>query len=211
LDAVISADRHAEKDAEKIAKNALSTGNIREGFEEVKRVYELDPFSFHFMSSFYNDAMVCGKMSLSYELLDRAKRANPGNPRVYVGFANWYLRNGDIKRATQMIEIAKSVRKDEPFALIFESIIHAVSGKYDNAEGTLLKRNIPVDARNYGLIYVYTIEGKIDDAFKILMRSTERHSFPYLVFIDPLLENLRNDTRFVDFETKSGWKKVSST
>jgi tetratricopeptide (TPR) repeat protein len=211
LDAVISADRHAEKDAEKIAKNALSTGNIRESFEEVKRVYELDPLSFHFMSSFYNDAMVCGKMSLSYELLDRAKRANPGNPRVYVSFANRYLRNGDIKRATQMIEIAKSARNDEPFAPIFESIIRAISGRYDNAEGTLLKRNISVGARNHGLIYVYTIEGKIDDAFKILMRSIERHSFPYLTFIDPLLEDLRNDTRFVDFETKNGWRKVSPT
>lgn len=81
-----------------------------------------------------------------------------------------------------------------------------MTGKARDAEEVLnrILSSAIEDVRLQGTLYIRAAQGRLDEAFKALMRLAEVHPWPPLVKSLPVFEKMRADPRFTEFCRKIG-------
>ena len=184
-----------------------ATGRFDEAHAEMKRAQELDPLSLIINAE-------VGVMYIYARQYDKAieqlRKTIEMDQSFY--FAHWnlgiaYEMKGSFQEAFTEYQIAGRL-VDDPYILGLIGHAYAASGKRDDALKTIeqmkeISRQRYVAA--YAFAVVYAALGDKDQAFQWREKSYQDRA-PDLVFfrIDPLLDNLRAESRFDEFGRRAG-------
>jgi predicted Zn-dependent protease len=179
---------------------------VSEALFEAQRAYELDPLALEACAMLARLARCAGKDDLAIDVLTRMKELNPRNPSVFIDLASYYIQQGDLGKAQEMLDVAHRLRPNEPHGKIGQGIIYALTGKRKEAQGVLdeIRRDNTESVILSAQLEIGTALGDIDEACKALMRQAETHSWPFDIKWDPYYESLRKDARFPEFCRKVG-------
>jgi adenylate cyclase len=173
-----------------------------------KRAYELDPLSFGASEALATSATWAGDDGLASDILARMREFNPKEPKAYLCTADYYMERRDFAEAQKMIDAARDVGPGEPMIPVSQGLLFALTGKRKQAEDALKEMaasgNEPSILR--GELFIQAALGNLDEAFRVLMRQAETHSWPFSIKIDPFYAEMRKDPRFLDFCRKVGIK-----
>ena len=177
-----------------------------------KRAYELDPLSFGAGEMLATTATWAGDDGLATEVLARMRESNPKDPKVYLCTADYYMARNDFEEAQKMVDAARSVGPDEPMVAVSQGLLFALAGNTKQAEDALEEMTtrgkessrLRGELSLRGELFIQVALGNLDEAFKVLMRLAETHSWPFTIKIDPFYAGMRNDPRFLDFCRKVG-------
>jgi adenylate cyclase len=173
-----------------------------------RRGYELDPLSYGAGVILATAETWAGNDGLALEVLARMREFNPKDPKVYLCTADYYMERKRFEEAQKMVDAARDVSPNEPAVLVSQGLVFALSGKRKQAEDVL--KEVLSDgneaSRLKGDLFLQAALGNLDEAFKVLMRQAETHSWPYPIRIDPLYAEMRKDPRFLEFCRKVGIK-----
>jgi adenylate cyclase len=171
-----------------------------------RRGYELDPLSFGAGEMLAAAATWAGDDALALDVLARMREFNPKDPKVYLCAADYYMERKDFEEAQKMVDAARGVGPDEPMVAVSQALLFALSGKRRQAEDAL-KEIFAVGgeaAKFRGELFIQAALGNLDEAFEVLMRQAETHTWPGSIKIDPLYAQMRKDPRFLEFCSKVG-------
>jgi adenylate cyclase len=185
-----------------------SMGRSKQALTMYKRSYELDPLSFAAGEALASAATWAGDYEFASEVLARMRELNPKEPRVYLCLADYYMERKDFEEAQKMVDAARNVGPDDPMVVVSQGLLFALAGKRKQAEDTLKEimasGNKSLGIRHRGELFIYAALGDIDEAFEVLKRQAETHSWPSAIKIDPLYADMRKDPRFQEFCLKVG-------
>jgi adenylate cyclase len=180
--------------------------SLDEALTEFQRAYELDPLSYIAARFVTLTAIIVGKEALALEVLARMREVNPTNPKVYVGFAEFYMQKGNFDQAQEMLDRARQINPSEPIVRLDQGVLYALTGRRKEAGEVLntILNDRSESNRLYGQLFIQAALNNLDEAFKALMRQVETHSWPFLIKSLPIFEELRKDPRFPEFCRKVG-------
>ncbi len=171
-----------------------------------RRAYELDPLSPGTGETLANFAAWAGEDGEARDVLARLREFNPRDPRVYLRLADYYMEKKDFDEAQKMVDAARSLDPSEPMIVVSQGLLFAMAGRRKEAEEGLkeILANGSESFRLNGELWVQAALGNLDEAFKVLMRQAETHSWPFNIKTDPLYAEMRKDPRFPEFCRKVG-------
>jgi TolB-like protein/Flp pilus assembly protein TadD len=184
-----------------------STHNMMdEACRAAKKSHELDPLSFRPAYFLGFALLMSGKIREAEDTFKMLCTLNPSNPFSYTALCECHMVAGDFASAQSAIEKAEKIGPDAPSVVIDRGLLYASTGKRKEAEEILerTQRNEKESVRLYSALCINCGLGRIDEAFKALMRSAETHSWPYMINVSPLFKDLRADPRFSEFLDKVG-------
>jgi len=186
----------------------MAMGRIEESFVESKRALELDPLGvilnvhlgWHYMNARQYDRAI--------EQLKKAIEMDPN-----FGVAHWYLglaydHEGMYPEAENELRKAKELLKDNEAVAADLGHVYAVSGRKDEARKVIdelkeLSKRKYVSSYHVALIYLGL--GEKDQAFEWLDNAyRERSDLLVYLRVEPRLDSLRSDPRFVDLVRRVG-------
>jgi tetratricopeptide (TPR) repeat protein len=179
---------------------------LDDALREFQRAYELDPLSFHALHFLALAARVAGRFDIAFDILGKMKELSPSNPRVYIGLSECYLLQGDYTRSQEMLDAARQLGPAEPLVWLNQGVLYALTGRRREAED-ILNRIASAEResiRLYGVLFIQTALGNLDEAYKALDRQAETHTWPFLLSVHPLFRELRKDPRYREFCKKVG-------
>ncbi|MGA2664212.1 MAG: tetratricopeptide repeat protein, partial [Nitrososphaerales archaeon] len=179
----------------------------RDGLESFKRAYELDPLSPGSGEVLASLATWVGEDQLALDVLARMREFHAKDPRVYLHIADHYMEKGDFVEAQKALDTARSLSPDEPTVAPSQALLFARAGRRREAED-LLEREVLAkenqSLRLNGTLWVRAALGDLDEAFEVLMKEAETHSWPAFVRVDPLYAGMRKDPRYLEFCRRVG-------
>jgi serine/threonine protein kinase/tetratricopeptide (TPR) repeat protein len=176
---------------------------IEESIAELETAHHLNPLSSGILTGLAWAYIGKGEYEGAIEQCDRAFVANPDDTGIYEYRALAFFKLGRLDEA---IRDAKKALQLDPTAhcLATLGVFYARAGQRDEAEKVLkqLQNNKRSDTvSNYDFAIVHGALGERDEAFRLLDQEIHSHSVDLLsIRIDPLLDDLRNDPRFVSLE-----------
>ena len=182
------------------------TRTAKEALATFKKAYELDPLSPIAGEMLANVASWTGDDPLAVETLERMREVSPKNQKVLLVTADNRMEKGEFKEAQRLISAARRLAPDDFAVSNTQSVLFALEGKRKKAEAELAKmgKRKPESARMFGVLYVQTALGNLDEAFSMLMRMAEIHAWPFSIRVDPFYTEIRKDPRFKVFCKKVG-------
>ena len=189
----------------------LNMGRLEESLRMISRAAELDPVSQAILKDKglvlyyqrqYDDAIDMARKTLeldpnyaaAHRLLSLGYQGKQMFDEALVEHEKWAALTGN------KVEAAVTVAQ-----------LYAVSGRVEEARRLIAdveRDKFVIDQIHRGLGLVYTALGEIDTAFKHLEESCERHEEALLTLkVDPKVDALRSDPRFVELLRKIGTEK----
>jgi len=171
-----------------------------------RRAYELDPLSPGPGEMLASTASWVGEDDEARGVLARLKEFNPKNPKIYLSIADFHMEKKDFGEAQRMVDVARGLSPDEPATALSQCLLFALEGKRKEAE-SLLEGILASENETFRLfaeLLVHAALGDLDEAFRVLTRQAETHSWPFSIRFDPLFEQMRKDPRFPEFCRKVG-------
>jgi adenylate cyclase len=180
-------------------------GRKEVGLKELERSRELDPIrdSVAVLAFAYD---LIGRQAEALDILLKLQYLEPKNGSVYDDIANHYLTLRDFQNASKALEDGLKVEEGNIELQISRGILFGLIGEREKAKrvlGDILKSK----DENYRLdvaLYIGSVLGDLDQAFKALMRLAETHAWPYHVRVYPFFEDMRKDPRYGEFCAKVG-------
>jgi TolB-like protein/DNA-binding winged helix-turn-helix (wHTH) protein/Flp pilus assembly protein TadD len=188
-----------------LSLSLLRHDRLEEGFAEMQRARELDPFS----------AIIARQVALYYYLkrdiaraLEVLARANEIGPAfTTIGENGIYVRSELHKEALAALEHEKQQRKDDPLLIAGTGMICAAEGRRAEAQASIeeLKRLSGSDLKHAQWIAkIYALRGESDEALNWLKRGFETGSIGAFYKDEPLWDGLRGDPRFKELVREMG-------
>jgi TolB-like protein/Flp pilus assembly protein TadD len=189
----------------------MNMGRLEESLRMISRAAELDPVSQAILKDKglvlyyqrqYDDAIEMARKTLeldpnyaaAHRLLSLGYQGKRMFDEALVEHEKWAALTGN------KVEAAVTVAQ-----------LYAVSGRVEEARRLIAdveRDKFVIDQIHRGLGLVYTALGEIDTAFKHLEESCERHEEALLTLkVDPKVDALRSDPRFVELLRKIGTEK----
>jgi tetratricopeptide (TPR) repeat protein len=180
---------------------------IDEGIAEGKRAVELDPLSL----------VVNLELGINYAYARQYDQAIAQLRKTIELDQNWYAAHqyfgmvyeskGLLREALAEYQKARDLN-DDPYVLAFLGRAYAALGKRDEALKILAQMNESARQRYvpaYGFAVIYAGLGDKDQAFQWLERSLEDRAWDIVFLkVDPLMDNLHSDPRFVELVKRIG-------
>jgi TolB-like protein/DNA-binding winged helix-turn-helix (wHTH) protein len=175
-------------------------GRFDEAIQLSRRAVDLDPLNAESWSSLAEAEFFMGQLN---EAAADARKALELSPDVWPGhilLSKIYLMQGRPKEALPEIE---RVRYDSQRAFLY-AIAYYATGRQKESDTALGELMAKYGARNaYSIATVYAFGHRSDQAFEWLDRAyAERDGDVIGTQVDPLLNNLHNDTRYAAFLKK---------
>ncbi|MDA4113763.1 MAG: adenylate/guanylate cyclase domain-containing protein [Thaumarchaeota archaeon] len=173
-----------------------------------RKAYELDPLSPGAGEVLASAAAWVGEAGQARDVLARLREFNPKNAKVYLCIADYHMEKKEFDEAQKMVDVARDLSPGEPSIALSQGLLFAFAGKRKEAKGALkeLLANGNESFRLFGELNVQAALGNLDEAFRVLMRQADMHSWPFSIRIDPLFAEMRKDPRFLEFCRKVGIK-----
>jgi adenylate cyclase len=171
-----------------------------------RRAHELDPLSPVAGEALASAATWAGDDELARGVLSRLREFNPKNPRTYLNIADYYMEKKDFDEAQKMVDVARGLSPGETMLPVSQGLLFALTGRRKEAEEALneIRASSSESITLYGELFVVVALGNLDEAFKILTRQAEAHSWSSTITVDPLFAQVRNDPRYLEFCRKVG-------
>lgn len=183
-----------------------SIGKLDQARESAKRAYELDPLSFRPAMHLGMITLMAGNQDDALAIFNRLQGLHPRNPRALTIQAELHMMSNDFSQAERIMEGAWKMAPDDPVVRLDRGMLYALTGRRNEAEEVLaqIMKSEKESVRLYGQLFINCALGRLDEAFKALMRTAETHSWPYLISVSPLFIALRADPRFAEFRSRVG-------
>lgn len=178
-----------------------SMGRLEDGVQNLEKAGKLDPLSFRPGSEVSLVYQLAGKERMAQDFLEKSRDLYPRNQRVYARWAEFYMIKRDYAKAQEMLDMGLPISPKDIDLLADQGVLHLLTGKKREAQEVL---NVIMgfeieDSRLQGTLFIRAAQGNFDEAFKVLMRMAETHSWPPLVKSLPVFEEMRKDPRFSKF------------
>ncbi|HEY0320575.1 MAG TPA: winged helix-turn-helix domain-containing protein [Pyrinomonadaceae bacterium] len=185
-------------------------GRLDESFAELNRAHNLDPLSLIIKSSIAGNHYYARQYDLA---LAKCREVFDLDPNFYIVYGAWslaYAFKGMYKEAIATIQKAVAIENDID-ALGTLEYIYSMAG--DRGEtGQQLERLKSLSKNRhiwpFHLAVIYAGLGDKEQAFNFLERALkERNQNVLLLKVDPRLDSLRSDPRFVDILHRIGFDR----
>jgi TolB-like protein/Flp pilus assembly protein TadD len=183
-------------------QNLAAMQRFSEAVTETKLAQQEDPLSLIVSSNAGQVLSLVGKPTWAIETLNKALEIDPNFPRLHFRLGNAYEEEGMVEKAIP--EFEQAVRLSGGDSSYEGSLGHAyaVAGKVEKARAILdllKKRARQQYVPAYSVAVVYEGLQDRENAFRWLEKAyTDRSSSMALLKVDPVLENLRSDSRFAE-------------
>jgi serine/threonine protein kinase/Tfp pilus assembly protein PilF len=184
-----------------------TAGSFDDAVRELKRAQELDPFSVIINTDLGHMYLNAGQYDKAIEQLLKSLEMDQD---FY--YAHWclglaYRMKGSFREAQAEYERALQLN-DDPYVLALLGHLYAASGKKDRALKTLRQleeisrqRYVPV----YSFAIVHAELNEKDQAFQWLEKCYQERCIQLIgIEVDPLVKNLRSDSRFAELVQRIG-------
>jgi DNA-binding winged helix-turn-helix (wHTH) protein/TolB-like protein/lipoprotein NlpI len=181
-------------------ENLAAMGRFSEAIGEARLAQENDPLSMSINTNAGWTLFLAGRHPEAIEALKQIIEIDPTFPRAHFRLGGAYESEGMYREAVAELQKAVQLSEGDPYYEGALGHAYAVSGKVSAARGVLdlLKTRsehqyIPA----YAIALIYAGLGEKDQAFSWLEKAYDDRStsLAYLK-VDPVLNNLRSDTRF---------------
>jgi tetratricopeptide (TPR) repeat protein len=184
------------------------TGRLHEAMMEIEKAMELDPLSLPINADLAELLYFSRQYDLAIEKSWRALEMDPYYFRVHLNLGRALLQKGLLEEAIGHLLEAKGLLRDNPGILGALGQAYAVSGKRKQAL-KVLEELQELSQRRYVSPYdfavVYAALGEKDQALqKLLEADEERAQWMIFIGLDPRLDSLRADPRFLKVMQRVG-------
>lgn len=180
-------------------------GRITEAQIEMDRAYELDPLSAFFHIGTAWPGYFARKYDRAIEQFSRIVVLNPDFPNAYLNLGFAYAQKEMYQEAIDSMRKARSLDNSWIY-LAWLGATYAKAGQRDEAQKALNELQelaAKGQAVEYGKALVYTGLGDNDKAMAELEKVYQtRNGFVVYLKMDPFLDGLRSDPRFIDLLRK---------
>lgn len=186
------------------------TGRFKESFAEIQKAQELDPVSPNIMSTAAANFYFARQYDRALKEIVKVIELEPSMPSgpFLIGWV--YTQQGRYKDAIEAFQKASSLLEyDNPEITANLACVYALPGRTKKARqllSQLLERSRRENTCSYHIALIYTALGDHERAFTYLERACDERS-PELGYlkVDPLLDRLRADARFVHLLRRVGF------
>jgi adenylate cyclase len=186
--------------------NSAIFGRFDESIIYLRKACSLDPLGTQPMLILIAVLRAAGRIDEALEFVKEIEKFHPKDPAIYTTIAAYYLQKRDFAQAMDATDLGLKLDPGDHLLRMYRGVAYAMSGRREEAIDELreLKKDKSESNRLNAQVWINTALGNIDDAFKALMKQAELHAWWGLIKFDPLLERLRNDSRFSEFCEKVG-------
>jgi TolB-like protein/lipoprotein NlpI len=176
------------------AQLATALGRFDAAVALARRAAELDPISVQVHSTLGLACWYGGRVEEALAAYRKVLELNPGSQAIRGVLGSVYL----AQSRPDLAETELSQLTDAYWRLPGMAMVHYSHGRRDESDRALSEFIEKYQAGGaYNVAQVYAFRGEADEAFHWLERAYDQHDGGmFLVKVDPLLENLRTDSRF---------------
>ena len=188
-----------------LGTNYLSFGSTEEGVAAHRKAHSLDPLSIHVANSLGGALRTSMRNVEAIEFFKEMAALHSRSAVPHSGLAAVYIQTGDYARAKEELAMARALDPGERTYELLDGLIAAKTGDRKGAEEAIAKFSaLNLIHYDTGLVMIHAALGEVDQAFAILAKQAEHHSWYAFVKTDPMFEPLRGDPRFAEFCRKVG-------
>ncbi|MEO8433882.1 MAG: tetratricopeptide repeat protein [Pyrinomonadaceae bacterium] len=183
----------------------LFTGRSDEALAEMRRAEKLDPLSLKMKKDLGRVLYYARQHDQAIEQYKKALELNANDSQTHWFLGVTYVVKGRVSEALAEFQKAMAL-DDDRFRLPWLGCAYAMSGKRGEARKVIdeMESNQGYVA-GYSIALVYIALGEKDAAFRLLEKDyQERNEVLVWARVDPLLDDLRSDPRFVDLMRRVG-------
>jgi serine/threonine protein kinase len=185
-----------------------SLGRYEESLLESQRAVELDPLSLTINTDAAQNRMVAGHVEAAIEQLRKALELDPGFAQGHLILGKSYLRKRDFAAAATEFQAALSL---SPRSIRYVGALgqaYALGGRRNEAQRLLKdlnERSKQEIGYSWAVACIYAGLGEHDRAFAALENAyQERVGALHHIKVEPLMDPLRSDPRFLDLLRRLG-------
>ena len=194
-----------------LAWHLAAMGRFDEAIEEDKRALELDPLSPAVNADLGWDLYFARRYDEAIEQLRKAIDLEPNYWVSHVLLGRCYEQTGKLPEAVAQFQKAREIENSIPEVLAALGHGYAISGRTAEAQQIireLQERSKKDFVPSYAIATIYIGLGMKDEALRYLAKSYDEGSF-YMIHlkVEPILDSLRSDPRFIDLMRRVGHSK----
>ncbi len=173
-------------------------GRYAESLRELETARRLNPFSSGIVTALAWTYIGKKDYEKAVELCDESLLLDPSNDSAYSYKSMALMKLGRFEEAAAAAKKSSSAEDSSELG-----VIYALSGHKTEARLIMERMKKRPDAAPYDFAVIYGALGEKDRAFELLEKQLKTNSVDLLsIRLDPLLDSLRDDQRFVDIQTK---------
>jgi Tol biopolymer transport system component/serine/threonine protein kinase/tetratricopeptide (TPR) repeat protein len=184
------------------AFNLAAVGRHDEAIAEIKRAQQISPDSPVSATALANVFFLARRFDEAIAQCGRALELDPGSVAAHVILRWAYEHKGMREEALSAYEQESVFAGDTPTTRIKEAHVLAACGRNDEAATMLrelLARRDEQWVTPYEIAVIYSLLNDLDNAFHWLAEAEREHAVGFtFAAVDPHLDNLRADPRFVE-------------
>jgi tetratricopeptide (TPR) repeat protein len=178
----------------------MALGRISDSLTQSGKAVELDPLSMIILTNQARDLYFARRYDESIERYQKSFEVDPNFPIAHKGLAEVYSQIGKHDEAVSEIEKAIALSGRSIFILDDLGYIYARAGKRDEATKVLEDLDRLAEDEyvpSYGRAVICAALGDEERALTWLEKAYEERTFLVYVKVDPAVDNLRKEDRFV--------------
>jgi TolB-like protein/tetratricopeptide (TPR) repeat protein len=178
---------------------ALSTlGHVDQGLTALRRAHDLDPVDARTGIVLAGVAQAAGRLDEAESLFAKMRKLHAGSPNVLRHVAQFWGSRGRFVAASELLAAGLSKAPGDAMLRSGQAILEAMQGHRVSAVAILreLADRGGLDRLDNAELIVRATLGDVDEAFRLLDRAADRHSWPFLILSEGTYSPLRSDPRF---------------
>ncbi|MDT5059729.1 MAG: eukaryotic-like serine/threonine-protein kinase [Acidobacteriota bacterium] len=182
-------------------------GRLNEAIAEIKQASELDPLSLEINTDLGLSFLFARQYDRAIEQFEKAMEMDPNFiwAHFFMGWA--YEQKGNYEGAVAEFQKARQL-DDSPLILAALGHTYVMAGRRDEALRVLAEMKELAERRHvssYHFAIIHAALGERDEAFEWLEKTYEARSEALVwLKVDPRLDTLRTDPRFIDLQRRVG-------
>jgi TolB-like protein/Flp pilus assembly protein TadD len=193
---------HNQRVLTRAANIALRRGNIEEAIRCSRGALQVDPLSANAHAIYGNVCYYAGRLEEAESMRRRVLELSPGWLSGYYNLGKVLLARGE-----SAVALAAMQQEPSPFWRLTGLVLaHHALGQTAESDAALQELSrLGFDGGTYQIAQVHAYRGEIDIAFEWLDRAVAKHdSALTFAHVDPVLDNLRGDSRWERFLSRNG-------
>ena len=183
------------------AYSLSAMGRHEEAASEIEKAREISPQSPVIATALANVLFLAGRFDDAIEQCHKSLALDPGSVAAHTILRWAYERKGNHSEALAAYEQERSFAGDTPTTRAKRAHVLAALGRHDEAREILdeiLAQRSEQWVTAYEIAIVYCLLGERDSAIEWLIQAEREHAVGFtFVRVDPHLESLRSDPRFL--------------
>ena len=189
------------------AEISLRIGDYNECLHLANESVAQDPLNFTIYTVIGYCHMLLGQFDDAIVAFNKRIGANPDAVAAYYYLSNALLANGDHEAALSAIK----KERDVEFNLTGLALVNHALGNKEESDAALVALIAGDNGQyNYQIAVIYAYRDEVSEAIAWLRRANDNDDTGMMLILgDPMLDNVRDDPRFVAFLTELGLEPIN--